>query len=163
GDRVKTLMDRMGMPDDEPIEHPWVTRSVENAQRKVEERNFDIRKNVLEYDDVMNAQRKTVYALRQQLLEGRYSPEEMDDLGKPRGGTGEMPMKEGIRESLAPIVAQLFGMFGETPLSPRDEQGKPRPPTHAEIAGMDKLVEHETLEREVYSYWGVRVDVEAAR
>jgi preprotein translocase subunit SecA len=78
GDRVKNLMDRMGMPDDEPIEHPWVTRSVENAQRKVEERNFDIRKNLLEYDDVMNAQRKTVYALRQQLLEGRYSPEEMD-------------------------------------------------------------------------------------
>ena len=68
GDRVKNLMERMGMPDDEPIEHPWVTKSVENAQSKVEERNFDIRKNLLEYDDVMNAQRKTVYALRQQLL-----------------------------------------------------------------------------------------------
>jgi preprotein translocase subunit SecA len=49
------------MPEGEPIEHPWVTKSVENAQKKVEERNFDIRKNLLEYDDVMNAQRKTIY------------------------------------------------------------------------------------------------------
>src|SRR5438309_6835831 len=48
GDKVKNLMDRMGMPDDEPIEHPWVTKSVQNAQQKVEERNFDIRKNLLE-------------------------------------------------------------------------------------------------------------------
>src|SRR5690606_3012717 len=55
GDRVKNLMDRMGMPDDEPIEHPWVSKSVENAQNKVEMRNFDIRKNLLEFDDVMNA------------------------------------------------------------------------------------------------------------
>src|SRR5690606_2934840 len=76
GDRVKNLMDRMGMPDDEPIEHPWVTKSVENAQRKVEERNFDIRKHTLEYDDVMNAQRRTLYTLRQQICLGRYEPEE---------------------------------------------------------------------------------------
>src|SRR5437899_1191384 len=69
GDKVKALMDRMGMPDDEPIEHPWVTKSVQNAQSKVEERNFDIRKNLLEYDDVMSEQRKTVYVVRQQLLE----------------------------------------------------------------------------------------------
>ena len=51
---------------------PWVTKAIENAQRKVEGRNFDIRKNLLEYDDVMNQQRKTIYALRQQILEGRY-------------------------------------------------------------------------------------------
>src|SRR3979409_1282396 len=72
GDRVKSLMERMAMPDDEPIEHPWVTKSVENAQKKVEERNFDIRKNLLEYDDVMSAQRKTIYDMRQALLVGRY-------------------------------------------------------------------------------------------
>jgi preprotein translocase subunit SecA len=163
GDRVKTLMDRMGMPDDEPIEHPWVTRSVENAQRKVEERNFDIRKNVLEYDDVMNAQRKTVYTVRQQLLEGRYSPEEMDELGKPTGRIREIAIDQRIRASLGPLVAQLFGMFAEQPLSPRDETGKPRPPTRDELANVEKLVELETLEREVYSYWGVRIDVEEAR
>src|SRR5580658_506363 len=75
GDRVKSLMERMGMPDNEPIVHPWVTRSIQDAQRKVEERNFDMRKHLLEYDDVMNEQRKTVYKLRQQLLLGVYRPE----------------------------------------------------------------------------------------
>src|SRR5881398_1741667 len=63
GDKVKSLMERMGMPDDEPIEHPWVTKSILDAQSKVEGRNFDIRKNLLEYDDVMNEQRKTVYKI----------------------------------------------------------------------------------------------------
>src|SRR5678816_3265316 len=85
GDKVKNLMDRMGMPDDEPIEHPWVTKSVQNAQQKVEERNFDIRKNLLEYDDVMSAQRKTIYEMRQALLIGRYEPEVIDEEGKPTG------------------------------------------------------------------------------
>src|SRR5471030_1066763 len=70
GDKVKNLMERMGMPDDEPIEHPWVTKIVENAQKKVEERNFDIRKNLLEYYDVMSAQRKTIYDMRQAMLIG---------------------------------------------------------------------------------------------
>jgi preprotein translocase subunit SecA len=72
GERVQGIMDRLGMEEDVPIEHPWVTRSVENAQRKVEARNFDIRKNVLEYDDVMNQQRKSVYKMRREVLEGRY-------------------------------------------------------------------------------------------
>ncbi len=72
GDRLQTLMDRIGMEEDVPIEHRWVTRAVENAQRKVEERNFDIRKHLLEYDDVMNQQRKSIYALRKQVLEGTY-------------------------------------------------------------------------------------------
>jgi preprotein translocase subunit SecA len=163
GDRVKNLMDRMGMPDDEPIEHPWVTRSVENAQRKVEERNFDIRKNLLEYDDVMNAQRKTVYALRQQLLEGRYAPEEVDELGKATGKVRGIAIDKGIREGVAPLVAQLFGMFAEQPVTPRDANGRARPPTRAELAPIEKLVELETLEREVYGLWGVRLDVPGAR
>jgi preprotein translocase subunit SecA len=158
GDRVKNLMDRMGMPDDEPIEHPWVTRSVENAQRKVEERNFDIRKNLLEYDDVMNAQRKTVYALRQQLLEGLYTPEEIDELGKPTGHAREIAINKGIREGVAPLVAQLFGMFAEQPLTPRDDKGRPRAPTREEISGITKLVEVDTLVVEVYRNWGVRLD-----
>jgi preprotein translocase subunit SecA len=163
GDRVKNLMDRMGMPDDEPIEHPWVTRSVENAQRKVEERNFDIRKNLLEYDDVMNAQRKTVYALRQQLLEGRYTPEELDELGKPTGRARQIPINPGLRESIAPLVAQLFGMFAENPLTPRDESGRPRPPTKDELKSITALVELETLQREVYGLWGVKFDFESKK
>src|SRR5581483_304900 len=58
GDRITGLMERLGMEEDVPIEHGLVTRAIENAQRKVEGHNFDIRKNLLDYDDVMNQQRK---------------------------------------------------------------------------------------------------------
>src|SRR5690606_1905994 len=150
GDRVKNLMDRMGMPDDEPIEHPWVTKSVENAQRKVEERNFDIRKNLLEYDDVMNAQRKTVYSLRQQLLLGRYEPEEVDELGKSTGKLRKIPIDDAVKKEVKPLVAQLVGMFCEEPPNSVDKNGKPRPPLRKELKECKKLVELESLQREVY-------------
>jgi preprotein translocase subunit SecA len=68
-DRVAGLMQKLGMGNGEAIEHPWVTRSIENAQRKVENRNFDIRKEILAYDDVANDQRKVVYAQRNELME----------------------------------------------------------------------------------------------
>ena len=159
GERIKNLMDRMGMPDDEPIEHPWVTKSVENAQHKVEQRNFDIRKNLLEYDDVMNAQRKTVYALRQQLLQGRYEPEEVDDLGKPTGNKRELQTDAGIAKEVEGLVAQLVGMFGATPLQVTDAQGRPRAPTREELGKLDSLVDLETLQREVYHLWGVKFEI----
>jgi preprotein translocase subunit SecA len=69
GDRLKAIMERLKMPEGEPIEHPLVSRSLESAQRKVEARNFDIRKQLLEYDDVSNDQRKVIYAQRNDLLE----------------------------------------------------------------------------------------------
>jgi len=69
GDRLKAIMERLKMPEGEPIEHPLVSRSLESAQRKVEARNFDIRKQLLEYDDVSNDQRKVIYAQRNELLE----------------------------------------------------------------------------------------------
>ena len=68
-DRVAAIMDRLKMPEGEAIEHPWVTRAIENAQRKVEARNFDTRKQLLEYDDVSNDQRKVIYQQRNELLE----------------------------------------------------------------------------------------------
>jgi preprotein translocase subunit SecA len=68
-DRVGAIMQRLKMPEGEAIEHPWVTRSIENAQRKVEARNFDIRKHLLEYDDVANDQRKVIYQQRNELLQ----------------------------------------------------------------------------------------------
>ncbi len=68
-DRVSAIMERLKMPEGEAIEHPWVTRAIENAQRKVEGRNFDIRKQLLEYDDVSNDQRKVIYQQRNELLE----------------------------------------------------------------------------------------------
>jgi preprotein translocase subunit SecA len=159
GERIKNLMDRMGMPDDEPIEHPWVTKSVENAQHKVEQRNFDIRKNLLEYDDVMSAQRKTVYALRQQLLLGRYEPEEVDDKGKPTGNKREMPVSVEIKSEIEGLVAQLVGMFGATPLQVSDANGRPRAPTREELGKIESLVDLETLQREVYHLWGVKFEI----
>jgi len=160
GDRVKNLMDRMGMPDDEPIEHPWVTKSIENAQRKVEERNFDIRKHLLEYDDVMNAQRKTVYNVRQQLLLGRYSPEDLDELGKPTGKTREIPVDEQIHERVTPLIAQLVGMYSNPPIAPRDADGRSRAPTRDEVAQANEVAELQQLQREVYHLWGIRIDAE---
>lgn len=68
-DRVTGMMKKLGMQEGEAIEHPWVTRAIENAQRKVETRNFDIRKNLLEFDDVANDQRKVVYEQRNELLD----------------------------------------------------------------------------------------------
>ena len=70
-DRVASIMQRLNMPEGEAIEHPWVTRAIENAQRKVEARNFDIRKQLLEYDDVANDQRKVIYQQRNELLESQ--------------------------------------------------------------------------------------------
>jgi len=70
GDRIAKIMDTLKMEEGVPIEHKMVTKSLENAQRKVEGRNFDIRKNLLEYDDVMDVQRKTVYELRKNVLGG---------------------------------------------------------------------------------------------
>ncbi|MDR2208423.1 MAG: preprotein translocase subunit SecA [Azoarcus sp.] len=69
GDRLNAIMVRLKMPEDEAIEHAMVTRSLESAQRKVEQRNFDIRKQLLEYDDVANDQRKVIYKNRNELLE----------------------------------------------------------------------------------------------
>jgi preprotein translocase subunit SecA len=69
GDRVRAVMERLNMPEDEPIEAGIVSRSIESAQRKVEARNFDIRKQLLEYDDVANDQRKVIYQQRNELLE----------------------------------------------------------------------------------------------
>jgi preprotein translocase subunit SecA len=71
GDRVRAIMDRLKMPEGEPIEAGIVSRSIESAQRKVEARNFDIRKQLLEYDDVANDQRKVIYEQRNELLESQ--------------------------------------------------------------------------------------------
>ncbi len=68
-DRVAAIMNRFKLPEGEAIEHTWVTRAIENAQRKVEARNFDMRKQILEYDDVSNDQRKVIYQQRTELLE----------------------------------------------------------------------------------------------
>jgi preprotein translocase subunit SecA len=80
GERINRIMVMLKMPEGEAIEHAMVTRSIESAQRKVEARNFDIRKQLLEYDDVANDQRKTIYALRNEVLESEDVSPRIADL-----------------------------------------------------------------------------------
>lgn len=84
GDRVRAIMERLKLPEGEPIEAGMVSRSIETAQRKVEGRNFDVRKQLLEYDDVANDQRKVLYAQRNEVLEAQTIAETIDNL---RDGT----------------------------------------------------------------------------
>ena len=84
GDRVRSIMERLKLPEGEPIEAGMVSRSIESAQRKVEGRNFDVRKQLLEYDDVANDQRKVIYAQRNEVLEAQAITETIDSL---RDGT----------------------------------------------------------------------------
>ncbi|HZE11132.1 MAG TPA: preprotein translocase subunit SecA, partial [Burkholderiales bacterium] len=80
GDRVNAIMERLGMPEGEPIEHGLVTRSIESAQRKVEAHNFDIRKQLLEYDNVANDQRREIYHLRNTILESQDVSDQIQSL-----------------------------------------------------------------------------------
>jgi preprotein translocase subunit SecA len=79
GDWVAGIMDRLRMPEDQPIEAKMVSKSIERAQRQVESQNFEIRKNVLKYDEVMNTQRENIYAWRKSILEGTASEDLIDD------------------------------------------------------------------------------------
>ena len=112
GDRVRAIMDRLKMPEGEPIEAGMVMRSIESAQRKVEARNFDIRKQLLEYDDVANDQRKVIYQQRNELLEARDISETIASLRRgvftavfrshvPEGAVEEQWDVPGLERTLA--------------------------------------------------------------
>lgn len=79
-DNISGVMDKLGMDDSMPVEHPLVTRSIESAQKKVESRNFDMRKHVLEYDDVMNQQREVIYSQRRRVLMGEDLQEPLQEM-----------------------------------------------------------------------------------
>src|SRR5262249_23217655 len=114
-ERVAKIMDFLGMEEDVPIEHGLINRAIENAQKKVEGHNFDIRKNLLEYDDVMNQQRKTIYALRRQVLEGRYAPEPTEDEKKKGKTAADRPVPkesgkhtvESPPKTVGPVLARM--------------------------------------------------------
>ena len=91
-DNIAGIMDKLGMEDDEPIEHSLVTKSIENAQKKVEGRNFNIRKYVLEYDDVMNQQREVIYAQRKKIL-------------------AKADLRENIQEMVEKVVERTMAMY----------------------------------------------------
>ncbi len=128
-DRTAVWMERMGMKADEAIEHRWVTASIENAQKKVEGNNFNMRKNLLEYDDVMNLQRKAVYELRRRALSGdnirgmlldsirELTRDLMGELVPP--GT---KAEEWNTAKLSVRVNEIFGLqWNDTPESLREE------------------------------------------
>jgi len=76
-ERIRTMMDRLGTPEGEAISHPWVSGSIAGAQKRVEGRNFDVRKHLKEYDDVMNLQRREIYGLRKRILDGENLKDEI--------------------------------------------------------------------------------------
>jgi len=91
-ERISMIMGKLGMQEGEDIQHPWINKAVENAQRKVEAMNFDIRKQVLDYDNVMNKQREAVYRLRNAVLDG---------------GNVDERIKQMIEDSIGDHVAQF--------------------------------------------------------
>ncbi|MEC8880172.1 MAG: preprotein translocase subunit SecA [Pseudomonadota bacterium] len=110
-DRVRNMMRSLGLKDGEAIEHRWVTRAIENAQRKVETRNFDIRKNLLEYDNVANDQRRVVYSQREQILEAESLASSVESIRRdvipevvhsymPPGSVEDQWDVEGLEKSL---------------------------------------------------------------
>ncbi len=148
GERVQSIMDRLGMEEDVPIEHPWVTRSVENAQKKVEARNFDQRKNVLEYDDVMNQQRKAVYKLRREVLEGTYTREVAK--GDDAQDTPTITAREWDEATMTRFGDMLDAMMRHFPV------GSSTPPSTLEEM---EAIDPERVAMEVYHYFGARVDL----
>ena len=100
---IAKIMDKLGMEEDEPIEHTLVTRSIENAQKKVEARNFDIRKHVLEYDDVMNQQREIMYGERRKILRGEN-------------------LRDNIRGMVNHIIKQEMNQYANEKLYPEEWQ-----------------------------------------
>ena len=79
-DRMSVMLQRLGLPEGEPLVHPWISKALEKAQQKVEARNFDIRKNLLKYDNVMNDQRKVIYEQRKELMEASDVSETIIDM-----------------------------------------------------------------------------------
>ncbi|MBF8254949.1 MAG: protein translocase subunit secA, partial [Deltaproteobacteria bacterium] len=106
-DRIQGIMARLGMEEGVPIEHGLVTRAIENAQKKVEAHNFDIRKHLLEYDDVMNKQREVIYSQRREVLKGETLKEEVLDMAR---GLAEEVLSGYADKELHPSEWDLIGL-----------------------------------------------------
>ncbi len=119
-DRISGLMKRLGMEEGQPIENRMVTRSIENAQKKVEARNFEIRKHLLEYDDVLNQQRKVIYAQRRRILEGEGIGDDVDAMVEEvveRLLDEHLPADYTSRDwDPKPLATALIAAFGKVPL-----------------------------------------------
>jgi len=116
-DRIKGIMGKLGMEEGEPIEHNLISKAIENAQRKVEGRNFEIRKQLLEYDDVLNKQREVIYAQRRMAMTGEgidSVPEMMDELAEQvvdAYADDHVPAAEWDAKGLMDAVVNAFGFI----------------------------------------------------
>ncbi len=168
GERVQAMMDRLGMEEDVPIEHRLVTRAVENAQKKVEERNFDIRKHLLEYDDVMNQQRKSMYALRKQVLRGEYRSVPTDE--ERKAGVEPQPFVEEVNTELVARVAGVLENMVKFHSYPLPDGGLTQDQLPAfregalasDLASLTDL-RVESLEKDIYQWFGCVVPLDAYR
>ncbi|HNN92982.1 MAG TPA: SEC-C metal-binding domain-containing protein [Pseudomonadota bacterium] len=186
-ERITGLMERLGMEEDVPIEHLMVNRAIENAQRKVEAHHFDSRKHLLEYDDVMNQQRKSIYALRRQILEGRLtgfdvedilkgkmpatiakSAEDSDDEGSaPQAVSAEAVREEyaGLSKRLRPIMSAIVNHFLESgsPETHQDDDDEAEASAEEKAdttAGSGKVRDPQALTHELYRRFGSVIEFE---
>ncbi len=144
---IEGMMDRLGMDDDIPIENKMISRAIENAQKKVESRNFNIRKNVLEYDDVINQQREVIYGERRKVLEGRELKSTLESMiddvieDAVRGFAGEEKYAdEWDLNALAAFVEQQ--LIPEADFGPEELLGK----TQVEVIDFLKEKTHKTYQ-----------------
>jgi len=100
-DNVSGIMEKLGLEEDQAIDHPMISRAIESAQKKVEGRNFDIRRHVLEFDEVMNEQRKVIYSQRRKVLEGEN-------------------LKESILEMIEDIIDDMLGLYADEKVYPEE-------------------------------------------
>jgi preprotein translocase subunit SecA len=133
GERVKMIMERVGMEEGEPIEHRYTTRAIENAQKKVEGHHFDIRKHLLEFDDVMNKQREVIYSQRRFILSGETLKETIQDMIEDRVedlmgsfADGDVPFQDWDVAGLTEALWRQFGIrfdFSSLPIHERKREG----------------------------------------
>jgi preprotein translocase subunit SecA len=113
GENIKGMMARMGMEEGEPIYHPWLSKNIEKAQKKVEERNFEIRKHLLEYDDVLNQQRKYIYEQRDAILSDEDLKKRVNDATASMVGTAIDDYQAEARQDNAEALKNLLGFLKE--------------------------------------------------
>jgi preprotein translocase SecA subunit len=113
-DRIQGIMAKLGMEEGVPIEHRWVTKAIENAQKKVETHNFDIRKHLLEYDDVMNKQREVIYGRRREILRGEN-------------------LKEDVLEMAEELIEEKISLYTD----------RHAPPSEWDLGGLVEAVQHQ--------------------
>ncbi|WP_022852624.1 preprotein translocase subunit SecA [Thermodesulfatator atlanticus] len=123
-DKLRGIMDRLGIEEGEPIEHPFVSKAIEQAQKKVEAHHFEIRKHLLEYDDVMNKQREVIYSQRKEVLASENIRDWIDDMIRDvcEGIVEEFREEKGSPQEwdLEALKERFFGIFGFRPEIPDD-------------------------------------------